>query len=325
MAEEPAGNQLALAADVARRYYLLEESKSDIGASLGISRFKVARLLALARETGVVRIEIREPGASCDDLAAELTQAYRLRRSAVVGVGNAAPEAARESVARVAAAELDRVLQPGDVLGLPWSRTVSAMLRATHALPGVSVVQLCGSLVIPGEDSPVDVVRAAGRLGGGESHVFYAPLIADDPDSAVVLRRQPSVAAALAAADEVTVAVTSVGAWSPGQSTVHDFVSPTERRAVAATGAVGEVLGILFDDAGEPVAADLSRRLVGITWQQLRGVDRVVTLAQGAAKARATHALLSSGLVHTLVCDDELARTLLDLQRDLPAPLQSDP
>jgi hypothetical protein len=43
---------------VARRYYLQEQSKVDIAALLGISRFKVARLLDEARSTGLVRIEI---------------------------------------------------------------------------------------------------------------------------------------------------------------------------------------------------------------------------------------------------------------------------
>lgn len=301
-------SHLLLAAEVARRHYLRDESKSDIGASLGISRFKVARLLTSAREAGLVRIEVHDPEPTGEGLAELLRAAYGLSRCAVV---TAHDGTARDAVGRRAATELEQVLHPGDVLGLPWSRTVSAMVRAAPGLPAVPVVQLCGSLVIKGEESPVDVVRAAGRLTGADSHVFYAPLIADDAESATVIRRQPSVAAALAAADAVTVAVVSVGAWLEGQSTVHDFVGLDERAEVARAGAVGEVLGILFDADGAVVTTDVSQRLVGIAGDQLLAVERVVAVAHGVAKARATHALLRGGLVHALVVDDALARDLL--------------
>ena len=53
---------LVLTATVARRYYLEGATKSDIAAELGLSRFKVARLLDEARATGVVRIEADLPG-----------------------------------------------------------------------------------------------------------------------------------------------------------------------------------------------------------------------------------------------------------------------
>ena len=61
MNEEAASSELSLAVAVARRYYLHDESKVDIARFLGVSRFKVARLLSLARSSGLVHVEIREP------------------------------------------------------------------------------------------------------------------------------------------------------------------------------------------------------------------------------------------------------------------------
>ena len=53
-------------AHVARRYYLEDQKQSDIARELGISRPMVSRLLAEARELGVVEIRIHEIGrASC--------------------------------------------------------------------------------------------------------------------------------------------------------------------------------------------------------------------------------------------------------------------
>ncbi len=54
----------ALAADVARRYYIDGATKSEIAGELGLSRFKVARVLDQARTSGLVRIELHYEGES---------------------------------------------------------------------------------------------------------------------------------------------------------------------------------------------------------------------------------------------------------------------
>src|ERR1700727_2249502 len=77
-------SEVVLAARVARQYYLEGVSKIDIAERLGISRFRVARLLDSARESGLVRIEIGLPGGVLDaGLSAELCSALRLRQAFV--------------------------------------------------------------------------------------------------------------------------------------------------------------------------------------------------------------------------------------------------
>src|ERR1700678_702315 len=86
MAKLPADRptEMVLAARVARRFYLDGVSKVDIAGQLGISRFRVARLLDSARETGMVRIEIGLPGGSLDaGLSAELCSAFGLKHAFV--------------------------------------------------------------------------------------------------------------------------------------------------------------------------------------------------------------------------------------------------
>jgi len=75
-------SEVVLAARVARQFYLEGVSKVDIADQLGISRFRVARLLDSARESGMVRIEIGLPGGSLDaGLSAELCSAFGLRHA----------------------------------------------------------------------------------------------------------------------------------------------------------------------------------------------------------------------------------------------------
>lgn len=50
----------ALLAAVARAHYIDDLSRVEIAETFGISRFKVARLLARAREEGIVTIKIND-------------------------------------------------------------------------------------------------------------------------------------------------------------------------------------------------------------------------------------------------------------------------
>src|SRR4051794_33842121 len=76
--------QLVLTASVARRYYLDGRSKVEIADEYRLSRFKVARLLDLARSSGLVRIEIGCPGSIDVDLSGRLQDLYGLRHAIVV-------------------------------------------------------------------------------------------------------------------------------------------------------------------------------------------------------------------------------------------------
>lgn len=305
--------ELVLAAGVARRHYLQGKSKVEIAEELGISRFKVARLLDTARAKGIVRIEIVRQGDLDVDLSAQLQEALGLAQALVVQ-GSGPEGALRASLGAAAAGLLAEVLVDGDVLGLPWSRSVSELVAALEELPHISVVQLSGSMVLPDIDtSPVDLVRRTARLAGGEAHVFYAPFILDDAESASALIRQPAVADALAHIEKVTTAVVGVGAWAEGLSTIFDQVDPATRREMSREGVIGEAAGVFFDSAGSVVESAISARMVSIRGDQLRAIPDVIAIAFGTAKADAVRAAIQGGLVNSLVVDESLAHALLNI------------
>lgn len=304
--------ELVLAAAVARRHYIAGQSKIEIADELGLSRFKVARLIEFARDSGIVRIEIVADGELDLDRSAQLKECYGLLHAVVVDGGRLEPAALPEHLGAAAARLLSEVLTESDVLGLPWSRSVDTMTRALRDLPAVDVVQLSGAMEVVGHDSSaVDIVRRAARITGGGSSIFYAPLLLDDASGAATLRREPQVARSLAQASRVTTAVMGIGAWAAGRSTIFDAVTPADRKSVRELGVVGELAGVFFDAQGSLVEPPLSERIVTISPELLRGIREVVAIVSGAPKAEAVRAALAGGLVNAVVADAELCDELL--------------
>jgi DNA-binding transcriptional regulator LsrR (DeoR family) len=302
-----------LIAAVARRHYLQNRSKVEIAEELGLSRFKVARLLEAARDMGLVRIEIVRQGRLDLDASARLQDEFGLKHAVVIDAPGPDDGALRHQLGEAAAHLLQEVITPDDVLGLPWSRSVHAVVAALKTLPPIEVVQLSGAIALADFDSSaVDIVRRASRLAGGTSHVFYAPFVLDDKESAEALRRQPAVAEGLGRAASVTVAVVGIGQWAPGESTIHDLLGAQERQELLEQGVVGELAGVFFDRQGRVCRPAVAARLITLSEADLRRIPEVIAVVSGAAKQDAVRAAVRGGLVHSLVTDAELARALLE-------------
>lgn len=307
----PRPTELIVMARAARRYYEDDRSKKDIADELGISRFRVARLLDNAKRSGMVRIQIELPTGVNTELSVELQRVFGLRHAVVVDVVDDHPEALRSRLGEVAAEVLQEVVGHDDVLGMAWARSLRAIGGSISAIAACPVVQLTGAMSGPDGSDVIDLVRRVALSGGGTPHVFYAPLVAHDMASARVVRKQPDVARAIELVAKVTVAVVGIGAWEPGLSTIYDMVEPEARDRASALGTIGEISGALIDSWGRGVPSPLSRRIIGLTAEQLEQIDLVISVAYGEGKAQAVSAALRGGLVTALITHTGLARAIL--------------
>ena len=309
-------SEIVLAAQVARQFYLEGVSKVDIAERLGISRFRVARLLDSAREAGMVHIEIGLPAGSLDTgLSAELCSAFGLKYAFAFNVPDEDEAALRRRMGEVAGEVLMDIVTPADVLGMSWARSLSGLAAALTRMPPCPIVQLTGAVPPPDGRDLLHLVRGVASIGGGTAHVFYAPMILHDAETAAAVRRQVDVADAMALVPSVTIAMVAIGAWAPGLSTIFDACSPEERDALAERGVRAEMAGVFLGEDGRPVETALDSRMIVTPGPALAKIPCVIAVAYGVSKSAAVHAAISAGMVHGLVTHASLARALLALAR----------
>ena len=297
----------------ARRYFLDGASKSEIAQELGISRFKVARLLEAARRDGIVRIEIGAPSDIDIELSSRLALRYGLRSTLVVRLIDGPDEFKREQLGRTCAELLTETLEADDVLGISWGRTLHSMVGHLSRLPGCTVVQLVGSVpTLELDVNSMELVRRVAECAGGAVYPLPVPMLVDSPEMAAALRRDPHVHKTIDMFDRLTRAVVGIGAWTASGSTVRAALPEELALELDAAGAVADVCSTLLDAGGSELrAAGLPGRFIAISAEQLRAVPDVVAIAGGGAKAPAILAALRSGLIHRLITDEEAARLLL--------------
>jgi DNA-binding transcriptional regulator LsrR (DeoR family) len=302
-------HELVQMAFVARRYYTDGQTHVQIAADTGISRFRVARLIAQAREIGLVTIKVTVPGEHSVDLSTRLQERYGLERAIAVVTSSELSTSLRSDLGRAAATLLTRIVTEDDVLGFASGRTLNAIVDHLGYLAKCDVVQLTGMAGEPSETSS-ELVRRVCEVSGGRAYPVYAPLVVSDPQAAAAFKRQPTVRAAYERMSRVTKAVIAVGSWEPPESQLSDALSLEERTELVAAGVRAEVAATLLKADGT-VVRGLEGRTIAISLDELRGIPEVIVVAGGSHKTDALRAVLNTGVVTSLITDAKSAEKLL--------------
>lgn len=302
-------------------YHIGRMSQEEVSQRLGISRFKVLRLLAEARDQGLVRVSIAHETTPTLALADQLAARFGLTevRVAPMPGGTDDEPTARRAVGILAAGFLARIGQDGPVsIGVGWGRTMAAMAQALTGLrnPDLCFVSLMGSMARTSETSPFDVCTRLASLTGGSAMFLPAPFVTDSEEDCRVVMRQRLVRETLEAARAAPWSIISLGDCSPqALLSTSGILTAAESAHLMALGAVADSTGKFFCADGSLAQTDLNRRAPSIGIEDLRATD-VMLLAAGTTKAVATLAMMRSGIVNRLIADESLARALLALGED---------
>ena len=131
---------------VVKRYFSEMKTKIEIAEELGLSRFKVARLIDEAIAQEYVKFTFPKQQALDEEIAQNLCKKYGLQDAVVLSVSEAwsSQEQLNVKLGGITATYLSEILKEGMKFGLAWGRVLSSTVSQLTTLPVLDVVQLSG-------------------------------------------------------------------------------------------------------------------------------------------------------------------------------------
>jgi DNA-binding transcriptional regulator LsrR (DeoR family) len=297
---------------IAWLYHVEGLTQAQIARRLGQSRVKVLRMLAAARDQGLVQVRINARLADC--VAAERTLERRFGLDeAVVVPTPAAVSQVSDVVGQALGAWLGSRLASGQTIGVGWGRTLQASLRAIPqgGWKRQTVVSLLGSLTRAHPASPFEFAWRFSNLLGADCYYVSAPVYTSDPATRDSLMAQRGLSDLFTRAGKADLAVVSVGAMD-GRATIPDLglVDPGVLDELRQAGAVGDLLGHYLDAQGRLVAHPLNRCVMAMAPEALARLPHVAIASGGVEKAGILRAAIAVTRARTLITDLRTARRL---------------
>ncbi len=307
-------------------YYEDQLTQSDIAEVLGVSRASVINYLHEARRIGVVKITLDSAHFTAMRLARQLSNRFGLTRCLVIPDDQGRRPVA-ERLGEAGAQLLSEVVTAGDMLGVSWGQTVLALSHAIapQRVPGLSVIQITGSMLATFEFSPELCTSNIADRFGARCINLHAPALVSRPEIRELLYKEPALIPQLELLQTCTKIVFGVGHLDQ-DSTIFGSgtVTPDDLQPYVTQGAVGVIAGRYLNSAGQPVLGPLDDRMIGLTLPEMDRIPMRICLAGGAAKASAIRATLDGGHA-TILITDELAAKALVAGLDEANPLPDTP
>ncbi|HHS8753289.1 TPA: sugar-binding transcriptional regulator [Klebsiella oxytoca] len=293
-------------------YYIAGQNQSEIASQLGTSRPVVQRLIAAAKEEGIVSIGLHHPVANCLDYALLLQEKYRLIECNIVPAFS--EESTLDSVSFGCYQLMARYLQDDKekIIGLGSGLTLKkALQRIDFDSQNTRCVALISAMDADGQCNYYDDVPLL--LTSKIKAKYYqwpAPRYAqtqEEYDMWCTSRLFRSVSAVARQADVIFVGIGPLGTQSPIFK--DGFINQAQMDEVTAQGGIGEIMGRFIDAEGGVVDSEINRMITSYDIRQNQCPR--IAVARGEYKRPAILAALKGGWINGLVTDEHTARWLL--------------
>lgn len=305
-------------AAAARLCYIDGIPQQQVAEMLNISQAKVSRILNLARQRGIVRIQVKEYEPRNAGIEEKLKRGFGLRDAIVIRTpGGSAAENLPRQVGYFGGKELGGFLPPETRLGLAGGRTIMHAIDGLLSSGGarrITAVQLMGNVCPTPDVSDASELGRKLTAGSGVFMALNAPIFVRDKAFRESLLRHEQLKLVMDAYATLDLALVGVG--TPGNSlfTFQKVITPRQAEELCEKGAVGEICGHFFDREGRELDTEFGDRVVSIGLECLRRIPRVIAVVCGKDRAEAIYGAVKGGLINALLIDETGAERLLQLE-----------
>lgn len=295
-------------------YYVAGLTQDQIARDMGISRQRAQRLVSRAVAERLVHVRLDHPVSACLELEAELTRCFGLGLCRVAPSLGPGADPLR-SIAPVAATEMEKVLRRPEPLVIALG-TGRALRAAVEELPPISaeqhrIVSLIGNIAPDGSASFFDVIMRIADKVRAPHYPRPVPVISETAEEIALFQRLAPIRHVTELARAADVCFVGVGQMGDDAPLLQDgFLSRQELAEMQHAGAVGEVVGSIYDSEGRYIESGINLRIGGVRIEPGRP-GHVIGIAGGRSKIRAILAALRGRILNGLITDEDSARAIL--------------
>ena len=306
-----------LHARVAWLYYLENFTQAEIGERLGLTRARVNRMLAEARESGLVRVTLNSQFASCTAIEQTLKSKFGVSDAVIVPTPDDTKDLA-SVIGMAAGAHLTRFLAENRIstIGIGWGATLRETIRhvTPASYPDLWITSMMGGLSRGLELNTFEIAGELAKRLGAQCSYLAAPIYAGSPRSRDTIMEQEVYTDVLARIDKIELAILSMGDLSPRSLLVrHGLPSDASPDDLRRKGAVGDVLGQFIDAKGRPINHPINKRAIALPLARLSKVKSVMLVAGGMNKTPVIAAALRGRIGNVIISDEKAAAEAIAL------------
>jgi deoxyribonucleoside regulator len=306
----------ALLARVASLYFDQNKTQQEITEITGITRTMVSRIIAEARERGVVEIKVHFPWTS-KTLEEKLVKTFGLKSAWVMVMDINSHSELLIGLGKLMAEQVNDILHDNMVIGISWGSALQHMINALkpRKMKNVEIIQLIGASGLENNlsDGPLLAQLLTSRLYAS-CRYLYAPLLVESKMVCDALLQERGIKETLLRASQADIALVGIGSIHPDLYSlkIAGYISEENRKLLADAGVVGDFCGNHYSIDGKWMDIDINHRVVSIDLPSLKKIGTVIAAAGDIRKGDAVLGALRGKFVDILITDAETAQYVLD-------------
>ncbi len=297
-----------LMSEVATLYYEKNLTQQEIAKKLNISRQTVSRLLGDAIDEKIVEIIIHNPEKDCRELEKKICDKFGIRSCVVCSVSGRNEEVNRLMTVKAAVSYiLPSIKKNNQKIAISWGRTVQEFIAN---LPKVST---SGNVVFPlfgatdNENSYFSSNELARKMADKLDATLkcaWFPYLVDDDKDCKLLKQLSYYKKMQDMWNSADIAIVGIG-----NTEVMDIFGKTFGYRDMGLKTIGDVATHFFDKDGKLV--NLYENTLCASAENIKNAKETVAIACGKEKAEAIVGALRTGMIDTLITDENTARYVL--------------
>ncbi|QSH40825.1 sugar-binding domain-containing protein [Lentisphaerota bacterium ZTH] len=297
----------------ARLCYIDHIPQQKVAQMLQVSQAKISRLLAMARERGIVRIEVNDYQPRNYELEQRIEKELALKEVYVIkSIGGGSQSGTGYFGGEIFA----DTLASGIKIGLAGGRTIlqlaDGMLKSE--MPKlITYVQLMGNVGSCPETTDASEIGRKLAAAAGSFVSLNTPVFVYDRQLRDNLRRDPQIKQVVECYNHLDIALVGVGIPENSIFSAGKVVLKEDALKLKSQGVVGEICGRFFDSQGNECQTDFKDRVMAVKLETLRKIPRSLGIVSDTDRSAAIIAAAKGGIINGLLTNEAAAAALLKI------------